>query len=282
MAFVETIKPEQKMRLRDYNPGDTAGVSREEAEMRLADLNSQLGELQEMLYAAQKNSVLIILQGLDTAGKDGTIRHVMAQFNPAACRVESFKVPTPIELAHDFLWRAHLVTPPRGVISIFNRSYYEDVLVVRVHNLVPEQVWRQRFEQINHFESLLAASGTIMLKFFLCISKEEQRERLRAREEDKEKAWKLSASDWPEHERYGDYVAAYEEALSRCSTAHAPWYLVPANHKWFRNLAVAQTLVDVLNPFASRWKAELEERGRANLAALAAAHQAQQGKGSAS
>lgn len=268
MARVHLVKPGTTVRLSDYDPGETAGVSHDKAEALMAELNTRLTVLQEMLYAANQNSVLIVLQGLDTAGKDGSIRHVMAQFNPTGCRVESFKVPTPVELAHDFLWRAHQVTPARGVVSIFNRSYYEDVLVARVHRLVPEQVWQGRYAHINNFESLLTADNTIILKFFLHVSKSEQRERLLAREQHKDKAWKLSASDWPEHALYDAYTVAYEGALSHCSTAQAPWHIVPSDHKWFRNLAVAQALSDALEPYAALWKQELEQRGRANLAAI--------------
>jgi PPK2 family polyphosphate:nucleotide phosphotransferase len=224
-----------------------------------------------MHYAAGAGGILIVLQGLDTAGKDGTIKHVMASFNPIGCRVESFKIPTPIEQAHDFLWRVHLVTPPRGMISIFNRSHYEDVLVTRVHNLVPQRVWESRYTHINNFEALLTDSGTTILKFFLYISKEEQRQRLLAREADRDKAWKLSTADWPEHDLYDQYTSAYEDALARCTTRQAPWYIVPANHKWHRNLAISRTIVDTLEPSRRIWQKDLEKRGREQLAAVQAA-----------
>jgi PPK2 family polyphosphate:nucleotide phosphotransferase len=196
------------------------------------------------LYGAAQQGVLIVLQGMDTSGKDGTITHVMAPINPQGCIVTSFKQPTPADLAHDFLWRVHPHAPARGMLAIFNRSHYEDVLVVRVHNLVPKAVWRERYDAINRFEHLLATNGTIILKFFLHISKNEQEERLLAREEDKTKAWKLSATDWAERERWDDYQEAYEDALSKCSTAHAPWYIVPANRKWYRDWAVTHILLD--------------------------------------
>lgn len=273
MSYVYRVSPGERVRLRDYDPGHTQSIDGDEAARRIVTLNEQLAALQEMQYAAGRNAILIVLQGLDTAGKDGTIKHVMAQFNPAGCRVEPFKVPTADELAHDFLWRVHRVTPPRGLISIFNRSYYEDVLVVRVHKLAPKSVWERRYEHINHFEALLTDSGTIVIKFFLYISKNEQRERLLAREEDKDKAWKLSPSDWPEHKLYDDYVKAYEDALSRCSTKDAPWYIVPANHKWFRNLAVAQAIVDAMTPYKKPWQDELVQRGRQSLALISAQHQ---------
>jgi PPK2 family polyphosphate:nucleotide phosphotransferase len=221
-----------------------------------------------MHYAAGHTGILIVLQALDTGGKDGTINHVMTYFNPAVCWVKSFGVPTEYGASHDFLWRCHRATPPRGMISVFNRSYYEDVLVVRVHGLVPRRVWQSRYEHINNFEALLADGGTTIIKFFLHISKREQRDRLLARERDREKQWKLSVSDWAEHELYDRYVEAYEDALSRCSTAYAPWYIVPADHKWYRNLAVAQTLVDLLEPCRAEWRRELERRGRRALAAI--------------
>ncbi len=279
MPYAHRVEPGTQVRLSDYDPGDTHGVAHKQAAELMDDLGARLAALQENLYAAAQNSILIVLQGLDTSGKDGTISHVLAAVNPVACRVESFKVPTPEELAHDFLWRAHRVTPPKGSISLFNRSYYEDVLVVRVHELVPPEVWKGRYAHINNFESLLVDSGTIVLKFFLYISKKEQQERLLAREDDKDKAWKLSTSDWPEHALYDRYTAAYEDALSRCSTAAAPWYIVPADHKWFRNVAIGQAIVAALEPYEERWRRELEQRGQTNLAAIAAAREVAHRKG---
>jgi len=273
VSYAYKVKPGEKIKLSDYDPDDHGGVKHDDAGDELESLNERLTALQEAQYAAGKNAVLIVLQAPDTGGKDGTISHVMAQFNPAGCRVESFKTPTPEELAHDFLWRVHRVTPPTGAIAIFNRSHYEQVLVVRVHKLEPEKVWQRHFEEINNFESLLADSGTIIMKFFLHITKEEQRKRLLAREDDKDKSWKLSASDWPEHELFDDYIAAYEDALTRCSTAHAPWYIVPSNHKWFRNLAVARTIADTLDPYKKAWREELEKRGKEALAASKAARE---------
>jgi PPK2 family polyphosphate:nucleotide phosphotransferase len=264
------IEPGQQVRLADFDPGDTRNISHQDGLAQSARLETELTKLQETLYAAGDSSVLIVLQGLDTAGKDGTISHVAAHFNPAGCQVESFKVPTPAELAHDFLWRVHLVSPPKGTVTIFNRSHYEDVLVARVHELVPRSVWERRYRHINEFEALLVDSGTIILKFFLYISREEQKQRLEARQQDPMKAWKLSSSDWTEHELYPAYVQAYQDALERCSTKHAPWYVVPADHKWFRNLAVAQTLIDVLEPDMARWEREVLRRGRENLEMLRA------------
>ena len=269
MALAQRVKPGKDVSLAEVDPGSTGGITKSDAEARLAALGQRLAALQEMQYAAGQQAILIVLQGLDTAGKDGTIRRVMAQFNPAGCRVEAFKVPTANERAHDFLWRIHAVTPRLGEIAIFNRSHYEDILAVRVQNLAQEAVWASRYEQINAFESLLSASGTIVIKFFLHVSKQEQRDRLLAREADKDKAWKLSSSDWPTHALYSRYIEAYEGVLGRCSTESAPWYIVPADHKWFRNLAVAQAIVDLLEPYAPGWKAALETRGAAQLAARA-------------
>ncbi len=271
MLLVERVKPNTRVKLSDIAPDETRRTSRGDADARSAEIEEKLTHLQETLYAAGQSSVLIVLQGLDTAGKDGTISHVMAHFNPAGCTVQAFKQPTPVELAHDFLWRAHRVTPAMGSIAIFNRSYYEDVLVARVHKLVPQRVWERRYDQINNFEALLVNNGTTILKFFLYVSKGEQKKRLEAREKDPTKAWKLSTTDWSEHKLYDDYVGAYEEALTRCSTDHAPWYIVPSDHKWFRNLAVAGTLADVLEPQVTVWEEEVLKRGRANLAAIAKA-----------
>ncbi|HEY7546683.1 MAG TPA: PPK2 family polyphosphate kinase, partial [Blastocatellia bacterium] len=239
MKLTTKIKPGDKVNLDDYDPDDTAGMTQDEAAEQVKELSRELGDLQEMLFAAGSHAVLIVLQGMDTSGKDGTIKRVMSEVNPQGCRVESFKRPTPEELAHDFLWRVHRVVPPRGMMTIFNRSHYEDVLVVRVHNLVPEDVWKLRYDHIKNFEQLLVENGTIVLKFFLNISREEQKERLEERELEEEKAWKLAAGDWRERERWDDYIKAYEEALRRCSTERAPWHIVPANKKWFRNLVVA-------------------------------------------
>ena len=278
MPYAHRVKPGSRVHLEDYDPRDTSGTDKAEGQARFAELNGELDAIQEEMYAAGKNSVLMILQGMDTSGKDGAIRAVMANLNPQGCRVESFKVPTGHELAHDFLWRIHRVTPELGIFGVFNRSHYEDVLVVRVHGLVPEEAWKARYEQINHFESLLASSGTIVLKFFLHISKEEQEERLRAREEEVGKAWKLSAGDWREREHWDAYQAAYEDALSRCSTDAAPWHIVPADRKWFRNLAITETLVETLRPYRDSWKDALAEMSRARLAELAA-YRAERGDG---
>jgi PPK2 family polyphosphate:nucleotide phosphotransferase len=273
MELAWKVDQGSEVKLKDYDPDYTdKDVDHDSAAQELEKLSKELRDLQEALYEAQHHSVLIVLQGMDTSGKDGTIRHVMAQVNPQGCQVHSFKVPTQEELAHDFLWRVHKVAPPKGILGIFNRSHYEDVLVVRVHNLVPKEVWQERYEQINHFEQLLTSSGTILLKFFLHISKDEQERRLLARVQDKDKAWKISPSDWTERKYWQDYQEAYEDALSKCSTKEAPWYIVPANHKWYRNLAVARTIVQVLRKYKDEWQADLEARGQHVLEELKQMH----------
>lgn len=262
MGYAHRLEVNNQVKLEDFNPREDAGLARQEAEQKTAQLVEELVELQELLYAARQHSVLVILQGRDTSGKDGTIRHVAGPLDSQGCTVASFKIPTEEELAHDFLWRVHAQTPPAGHIQIFNRSHYEDVLVVRVHRLVPAQVWRSRYEHINAFERLLADSSTIILKFYLHISKEEQEQRLLKREKDAIKSWKLSVGDWKEREHWDDYTAAYEEALNRCCTNHAPWFIVPSDKKWFRNLAVAEALRDALSPYREGWMQRLEEMGR--------------------
>jgi PPK2 family polyphosphate:nucleotide phosphotransferase len=263
------VKEGTKVKLKDYDPGYTDDLTdRALAATLLEKLDDELNELQEMMAAAQHQALLMILQGMDTSGKDGTIRHVLSRVNPQGCIVHSFKQPTQEELAHDFLWRIHKAVPAGGVLGVFNRSQYEDVLVVRVHNLVPKDVWSRRYKEINSFEKSLASNSTIILKFFLYISKDEQERRLLAREQDKDKAWKIDASDWVERQYWDDYQEAYEDALTNCSTEEAPWYIVPANHKWYRNLAIAQTLVDTMRQYKSEWKAQLEERGKKQLEAL--------------
>ena len=261
MSYTFRITGKKKIKLKDFDPNHDAGLTREEADAKTAALCNEMMELQELLYAAGDHSVLIVLQGRDTSGKDGTIRVVMGPLNSLACNVASFKVPTANELAHDFLWRVHNQTPGRGQMTIFNRSHYEDVLVVRVHNLAPKPVWKARYDHINNFERLVMDSKTIVLKFYLHISKKEQEERLLEREQDATKAWKLSVGDWKERELWDDYTAAYEDALNHCSTKDAPWHIVPANKKWFRNLAVAQAIVDALKPYKKAWLKKLAAMG---------------------
>ena len=270
MGLAIKVDPGEKVRLAKTDTGRAAGLTKSAGNERLETLSEQLAELQELLFAAHRHAVLIVLQGMDTSGKDGTIKHVMSNVNPLGCRVEAFKVPTEEELAHDFLWRVHKVTPARGMLTIFNRSHYEDVIVVRVHDLVPKPVWEARYDQIVEFERTLADNGTLILKFFLHISLEEQEERLLAREQDPGKAWKLSAADWRERERWDDYLQAYEDAIVRTSTEHAPWHIVPADKKWFRNLAIAEATVDALAARRDEWNDALRVLGQAKLAELRA------------
>ena len=269
MELAWKVEAGSKIKLKDYDANyvdeHTDPVS---ARAELEILTRELGELQELLAAAQHHSLLVVLQGMDTSGKDGTIRRVLSQVNPQGCDVRSFKAPTGREMGHDFLWRVHRGTPGRGIITIFNRSHYEDVLVVRVHNLVPEKIWNRRYVAINNFERLLAQNGMIILKFYLHISNEEQERRLRARQKDKTKAWKLSAADWAERKYWNAYQEAYEDALSKCSTDEAPWYIVPANKKWSRDLLVARTLVHTLRPYKAQWLDKLVVRGEQELARI--------------
>jgi PPK2 family polyphosphate:nucleotide phosphotransferase len=244
------------------------GLTKNTAQPHLDELCQRLRVQQEALFASQQRSVLILLQGTDTAGKGGTIEHVMSGLNPGGCHVISFKKPTELDLAHDFLWRVHPHAPAKGMFAIFDRSYYEDVLIVRVHDFVPKSVWEKRYEHINAFERLLIDSGTIVLKFFLHISKEEQEERLKAREEEEDKRWKINPGDYDEREKWDDYRRAYEAMLERCASKDAPWYVIPADRKWYRNLAVAETIVETLGTHEAEWRDALLERGRHAYEAL--------------
>ncbi len=273
MTLLKPLDGSKKIKLKDFDPGDSGKVARLDAQEQTTKLLEELSELQTLLYAAQQTPVLIVLQGMDTAGKDGTIRGLSAALNPLSCRVSSFKVPTPLELAHDFLWRVHAETPGKGTLTIFNRSHYEDVLVARVHNLVPKPVWQARYDLINQFEELVASNGTIILKFFLQISNAEQERRLHEREQDPTKAWKLSPQDWKERELWDDYQSAYEDALNRCAARHAPWYIVPADHKWYRNLAVTEAIVSSLRPSKEGWLDKLKQVGTEEMKQLRAMRQ---------
>ncbi len=226
---------------------------------KIKELNRQLEELQELLYAEAKQKLLIVLQAMDTGGKDGVIRHVFEGVNPQGVKVANFKVPTPQELAHDYLWRAHKHTPGSGEIAIFNRSYYEDVLVVRVHNLVPPEVWRRRYDHINAFERMLAEEGTTILKFYLHIDKEEQKERLQDRLDEPDKRWKFNPGDLKERALWDEYTHAYEAVLSKTSTDWAPWYIVPANRKWYRNLVIGTVIVETLQSLDMHYPQPLED-----------------------
>jgi PPK2 family polyphosphate:nucleotide phosphotransferase len=242
------VAPGDKVQLDKIDPAGTPTYDgdKQTAKEEIIHLNEQLEVLQELLYAGHQHTILIILQGMDTCGKDGTIEHVFEGVNPQGVRVANFKVPTAQELAHDYLWRVHRETPGKGEIVIFNRSHYEDVLVVRVHEMVPEKVWRKRYKQINNFERTLAEEGTIILKFFLHISMDEQKQRLSDRLADPAKHWKYNPGDLKERALWKDYVEAYEDAIEETSTEHAPWYIIPADRKWFRNLTIASILVKTL------------------------------------
>jgi PPK2 family polyphosphate:nucleotide phosphotransferase len=236
-----------KFNLKRYDPAATFGVSKSRADRAMPGHVQKLAHLHDLLYAEHKHALLIVLQGMDAAGKDGTIKHVMSGVNPQGCTVTSFKQPTPQELDHDFLWRIHAAVPGKGTIGIFNRSHYEDVLIARVHKLVPKSVWRQRYGVINDFEALLHENGVRILKFFLHMSKDEQEKRFRERLEDPRKNWKASPADFKEREFWDDYQDAYEEAIARCATKHAPWYVVPSDNRWFRNFAVGEVVVNALD-----------------------------------
>ena len=250
------VRPEKKVRLSDYDPADTSLMpDKDKVKNEIQKDLETMADLQDRFYAEHERARLIVLQGMDTSGKDGTIKHVMKGVNPLGCSAFSFKVPTGEELDHDFLWRFERAMPRRGHIGVFNRSHYEDVLVVRVHQLVPEKVWKARYDQINRFEQLAAELGTVILKFFLHISKEEHQRRLEARLINPRKNWKFSLADVQERALWDDYQKAYEDALSKCSTKAAPWYIVPADHKWFRDWMVATAIVDTLKSLKPKYPA---------------------------
>jgi PPK2 family polyphosphate:nucleotide phosphotransferase len=240
------VEPGHRIRLATLDPGATHGYDKATARTQTAKQLDRLSDLQDRIWAEAKRGVLVVLQGIDAAGKDGTIKKVMEAFNPQGCPVSSFKVPSTDELAHDYLWRVHKRVPGKGEIGVFNRSHYEDVLVVRVHGLVPKPVWSKRYAQINDWERMLSESGTTIVKFFLSIDRDEQRQRFQARYDDPTRRWKFSLGDLEERKLWDDYQAAFNEALSKTSTAWAPWYVIPANHKWFRNLAVSTILAETL------------------------------------
>jgi PPK2 family polyphosphate:nucleotide phosphotransferase len=240
------VRPGTTVSLSDWDPNDSRGLKKESCQSSTIALNEQLSRLQERLYADGRHRVLVVLQAIDAGGKDGTIRSVFTGVNPQGVTVTSFKAPNSDELAHDYLWRVHQHVPRSGHIGIFNRSHYEDVLIVRVHNLVAESVWKKRYQHIRAFEQMLHDEGTTIVKFFLHISKDEQRERQQARIDDPTKRWKFERADLDERKHWDDYQTAFEAMLNETSTEHAPWYIVPANRKWYRNLVVSQVLVDTL------------------------------------
>ncbi len=255
-------------------------ASRAEAQPEIDATLARMGALQEKLYAEKKQAVLVVLQGIDAAGKDGVCWHVLKGMGPQGCHVAAFKVPSEDEKAHDFLWRVHPHTPALGTVAVFNRSHYEDVLVARVHNLVPESVWRQRYDVINDFERGLHLAGVTILKFFLYISKDEQLKRFKDRLDDPDRQWKISASDYTERAHWDEYMAAYDDMISNCSTPHAPWYVIPSNHKWFRDLAISQIIANTMTDMAIKppepsvdmseirklYAAEAEKAGKASKA----------------
>lgn len=249
------VKPGTKVNLNEWNPNDQGGYegSKEDAKNDLLSLNGKLEALQELLYAEHKHKLLIILQGMDTSGKDGVIRNVFEGVNPQGVKVASFKVPTSLELDHDYLWRIHQQIPGKGEIVIFNRSHYEDCLVVRVHGLVPVAVWKKRFQQIINFEKMLAEEGVTILKFYLHIDKEEQKQRLQARLDDPTKHWKFNIKDLEERTRWNEYIEAYEDVLSKTSSEYAPWVIVPANRKWYRNIVIASVIVNTLEELKMKY-----------------------------
>ncbi|MCI4334529.1 MAG: polyphosphate kinase 2 family protein [Thermoplasmata archaeon] len=249
------VRPGEQVRLSAHDPDSTDGFDgkKKKALAATRELTTRLERLQELLYADHRRSVLIVLQAIDAGGKDGTIRHVFEGVNPQGVRVARFGRPTPEESAHDFLWRVHRQTPEKGEITIFNRSHYEEVLVVRVEKLAPRSTWLRHYRQINDFERSLTEEGTLILKFFLHISFDEQRKRLEARLRDRTKYWKFSSADLPERKRWPAYQRAFEEMLEKTSTPYAPWYVIPANRKWFRNLSVSRILVEALDGLQLKW-----------------------------
>lgn len=243
------IRPGKKIKLKDWDPDDKSEFDedKEDGTKEVLRLNDELEHLQELLYAEKKNKLLIVLQAMDAGGKDGTIRHVFDGVNPQGVKVASFKKPTEKELSHDYLWRIHKHTPATGEIVIFNRSHYEDILVVRVNNYVEKKIWKKRYDHINNFEKMLSDEGTTILKFFLHISKVEQKMRFEERLENDEKHWKFSVSDLEERKKWNDYIKAFEDMLSKTSTKYAPWYIIPANRKWYRNIVISRIIIDKLN-----------------------------------
>ena len=239
------VKPRAEIRLKHFDPGyHGKHESHKKALSQIQENLQKMEQLQYRMYAENKHSLLILLQGLDAAGKNGVVRHVLTGMNPAGCVSVNFKEPTKEDLAHDFLWRVHPHVPARGSVAIFNRSHYEDVLVVRVHRLAPEKVWSKRYDEINQFERLIATqNNTAILKFFLHISKEEQLERFKKRLDDPDRQWKISDTDYKERDYWSDYTRAFEDVLNKTSTDYAPWFIIPSNHKWFRDLAISQIIV---------------------------------------
>ena len=263
--YAPVINGSGKVKLDRIDARDTAGLEKAQGIALAEKLGEELAELTNLLAYAGEHALLVVMQGRDASGKDGAIRKILEYANVLNAYVVPFKAPTPEELAHDFLWRVHANTPARGKLALFNRSHYEDVIAVRVHQLVPPEVWKARYQQINNFERQLADSKTIVLKFYLHVSPEEQYERLLEREEDPRTAWKLNVGDWRELPLWKQTTKAYEEALERCSSPELPWYVVPADRKWFRNVAVMQRVVAALRPYKQGWLATLKARRKQAL-----------------
>jgi len=263
-------EPDEKVRLGSISCEPPKGITKEKARTRLEELGQELFALQDEMWGSKVNAVMVVLQGRDTAGKDGAIKNVAGCLNPRGVNVVSFGVPTLEERQHDFLWRVHRHAPRLGEFAIFNRSHYEDVLVARVHRLVPKKLWRERYGHIADFEELLAEHGTIVLKYFLHISRKEQKKRLLERERSPETAWKLNAGDWEERDYWDEYTEAYEDAISKTAAPHAPWIVVPANAKWYRDLVVAESIVEQLRERRKGWEKTLKDMARERRAALAA------------
>ncbi len=254
------VPADTKFQLKAVDPACTGDhKSKKDVREQIDADRADLIKLQELLYAEAKHALLVVLQALDTGGKDGTIAHVMSGVNPQGCVITPFKVPTPEELAHDYLWRVHKVIPQRRMIGIFNRSHYEDVLVVRVHNLVPKEVWKPRYEQINQFEKHLTENGVTILKFFLHISREEQKRRLQKRIDDPTKQWKFLVSDLKERELWSDYMVAYEDMINLTNTSWAPWYVIPADRKWYRNLVIGRVIAETLRGLDMKYTQPTED-----------------------
>ena len=249
----QPIKITSRIRLKDFNPGYHEGLDKDKTKAKTEKLCDRIGDLQHLLYADARHSLLIVLQGMDTSGKDGTVKHVLDSVNPAGVETANFKTPSREELAHDFLWRIHKALPRYGNMGVFNRSQYEDVLVVRVLKLQPPEIWKARYEQINAFEKMLVENRITVLKFFLHISKEEQAERLKARLADPRKNWKFDPEDLRMRAQWDKFMAAYEDAINLCSTKHAPWHIIPANHKWYRDYVISRVVVKALEKMTLSW-----------------------------
>ena len=249
------VEPGSKVDIERLDAGDTLGWKRPDAEKRTEKNVGRLADVQDRLWAEARHKVLIVLQGIDASGKDGSIKKVMTAFNPQGCYVASFKVPTPEEAAHDFLWRIEKKVPGKGEIAIFNRSHYEEVLVVRVHELVPKDVWQRRYRLIRHYEEMLVETGTTIIKLFLHIDRDEQRERFQERYDNPRKRWKFSMGDLDERKHWDEYMRAYGDALEETSTADSPWYVVPANRNWMRDLAISSIVADTLDDLKPEYPA---------------------------